>query len=77
MPAFCLHDRLQGMCLRCPADIRIGLTMCLINFGKKEKKKPLMNEMNACSYGPMKAHEMCLAQLFKFCVLMNFFLSLK
>lgn len=32
-----------------------------------------MNEMNVCSYGPMKAHGMCLAQLFKFCVLMNFF----
>lgn len=32
-----------------------------------------MNEMNACSYGPMKAHDMCLAQLFKFCVFMNFF----
>lgn len=74
MSAFGLHYRLQGMCLRCPADIRIGLTMCLINFGKK---KTLMNEMSACSYGPMKAHDMFLAQLFKFCVLMNFFLSLK
>lgn len=36
-----------------------------------------MNEMNACSYRPMQAYDMCLAQLFKFCVLMNFFLSLK